>query len=423
MSLRSLEFDEPLGPEEIEEVTGRIGYASEDLTHFRIDPLYPRRVEYGLRPGADEVRSRAALLEVITAIRSSARRGETRVLWESRRPAGEPGGGPGGDARPELVRRGLLAELGRGQVALGGDLLLLAEGIDRAVLGMAADFSPLRFDYPTLIPLEVLVRARYLETFPQYITFACHLREDLDVLRQVVLSSWSTREADGGGKKPGKKPAGNRELSREHLGPLDHVLSPAVCLHAYGQFAGTEFALPTTLAARARCARYEAAGLGGPERLWEFTMREIVFFGPGEWVQAARERALERAIDLAVELDLSGRAVTATDAFFVDGYRRLAAFQRAFDTKYELRLDLPASGGSLAAASFNLHHDHFSRSFGLTFAGGAPLSTGCVGFGLERFAYAVACQHGADPSRWPARARELVEAGAGLPVALAEGRP
>jgi hypothetical protein len=57
-------------------------------------------------------------------------------------------------------------------------------------------------------------------------------------------------------------------------------------------------------------------------------------------------------------------------------------------------------------ASFNFHERFFGESFGITLPDGVttPFS-GCAGFGLERFAFALVCQHGVDVEQWPAEIR------------------
>ena len=68
--------------------------------------------------------------------------------------------------------------------------------------------------------------------------------------------------------------------------------------------------------------------------------------------------------------------------------------------KWELRIALPASGTSLAAASFNYHADHYSRPFEIS-EGGQPAATGCAGFGIERLTWGFLAQNGLDTDKWP----------------------
>ena len=51
-------------------------------------------------------------------------------------------------------------------------------------------------------------------------------------------------------------------------------------------------------------------------------------------------------------------------------------------------------------ATANLHHDHFGAAFGIT-RDGAPASSACLAFGLERWLFALTDRHGPDPAAWP----------------------
>jgi seryl-tRNA synthetase len=160
--------------------------------------------------------------------------------------------------------------------------------------------------------------------------------------------------------------------------------------------------------ARGKSFRHEEKYRQGLERLWDFTIREVVFLGSRERVLADRERLMSRVLDLADELGLAGRCEVANDPFMgnTDGAARSAS-QRLLELKYELRLDV-GDGKTIAVGSFNFHERMFADAFALTGPDGEEVFTACAGFGLERFAYAIVCQYGADPTAWPARVRELL---------------
>jgi len=83
--------------------------------------------------------------------------------------------------------------------------------------------------------------------------------------------------------------------------------------------------------------------------------------------------------------------------------------QRAGALKYELQLTIDASGRSIAAASFNHHHDYFGQRFAIRLANGDTAHSGCVAFGLERWVLALFAQHGVDEGQWPEGARGWIE--------------
>ena len=77
-------------------------------------------------------------------------------------------------------------------------------------------------------------------------------------------------------------------------------------------------------------------------------------------------------------------------------------FQQRFGVKYELELLLPYQSRSIAAASYNLHLEYFSKAFGIRMEGEKDtVWSGCVGFGLERWALAFLAQHGPEENGWP----------------------
>jgi seryl-tRNA synthetase len=165
--------------------------------------------------------------------------------------------------------------------------------------------------------------------------------------------------------------------------------------------------------ARGKSFRYESRYHASLKRLWDFTIREIVFLGARERVAECRERFLRRAVELADRLRLDGRCEVASDPFFCAGNtsERVSA-QRLLELKYELRLAI-GPDATVAVGSFNLHEQHFGEAFEIVDDRGEPVHSGCVGFGLERLAYAVLCQYGPDPAEWPAELRPGTESSDG----------
>ncbi|TBR21396.1 hypothetical protein EPO15_10385 [bacterium] len=106
-------------------------------------------------------------------------------------------------------------------------------------------------------------------------------------------------------------------------------------------------------------------------------------------------------------MELAYRVETANDPFFL-GEDKQAAFQDAFQLKFEIRAALPFKKATLAVGSYNYHQDHFGRALNITAADGAPAHTGCAAFGLERMAYAFLAQKGLDPKRWPGVIRKAL---------------
>lgn len=108
------------------------------------------------------------------------------------------------------------------------------------------------------------------------------------------------------------------------------------------------------------------------------------------------------------EIGLAYRVESANDPFFIGEFRKQAAFQSAFQLKYEIRARLPFKNSTLAVGSYNYHQDFFGRHLNIRLPDGSPAHTGCVAFGLERIAFAFLAQFGFDQTQWPQSMQEIL---------------
>lgn len=289
------------------------------------------------------------------------------------------------DPHQVLESRGDIISLGQGRYAFGPRMVDLLARLDRAILDISREFAAPKYAFPALIGADLLDQCQYFRNFPTALSFVSHLREDHASIRSFAREAvWSD---------------GHLSFDTARLSPVDCLLAPSVCFHWYACLAGTTLDAKTITAA-GKCFRYESANLAGLERLWDFTMREIVFAGPAAYVLAQRDACIRHGVALLERLGLAYEVTTATDPFFADVYAAQAAYQQGFELKYELLAPLPYSGRTLAVGSINYHQDFFGRSFGIQ-AQGAAAHTGCIGFGLERLALAFLAQHGFDEAAWP----------------------
>lgn len=195
--------------------------------------------------------------------------------------------------------------------------------------------------YPALISRATLERAGYMESFPHLL---------LSPTRMDQRTSW--------------------------------CLSPAVCYHVYAQFTRTRLTDPITLTARGLCFRGEEETAFGIRQI-EFEMREIVFLGAPEWVQAQSRIAVERITALAGRIGLQGGWYPAEDPFFLPTAEGKAVMQRILGVKEEYR-----SGGAdgLALASVNRHGTFFGERFDIRHATDNEwVHSACVAVGLDRW--------------------------------------
>jgi seryl-tRNA synthetase len=130
-------------------------------------------------------------------------------------------------------------------------------------------------------------------------------------------------------------------------------------------------------------------------------MREVIFIGTKDFVLQKREAARLYMQKIFEQIGLAYRVESANDPFFIGEFRKQAAFQSAFQLKYEIRAALPFKDSTLAVGSYNYHQDFFGRNLNITLPNGSPVHTGCVAFGLERIAYAFLSQYGLNPEAWP----------------------
>jgi hypothetical protein len=305
------------------------------------------------------------------------------------------------DPNDALLESGEMSQEAQGIFALGPLVTRVIEYFESQFLGLASSFSAAPYRFPTLIPARYLERVNYFRAFPHSLSFATHLREDLDVIDDFAQHAACDHETIPGGLNT---PAGS-------FAPIQALLSPAVCYHLY--FSLADHPLPGgQLAATAvgNCFRYESFNLRSLERLWNFTMREIIFVGSKDFVLQNRELARQEMSQRLAQIGLAYRVESANDPFFIGEFRKQAAFQSAFQLKYEIRASLPFKSSTLAVGSYNYHQDFFGRNLNISLPDGSPVHTGCVAFGLERMAYAFLAQFGLQPEKWPAPVRSWFEA-------------
>lgn len=277
---------------------------------------------------------------------------------------------------------------GNGQVILHGVPLALMRYFDRVFEGFGTAWSAQPVQAPVLIPDSVLARCDYFRSFPQYVTFATHLQEDVQLLNSFRERHGSASQLDG-------------EALRDMEHP-DTCLSPAMCYHVYHWRQNQTISSgPQAYGICGPCFRYESENMSSLKRLWNFTMREVVFLGARENVLQAREQSIEMMGQFLRDHRLAGEIRTASDPFFVaaDAVAK-THFQLSSESKFEVALPL-ADGDFLAVGSHNYHSDFFGRAFNIRVDGAGAMHSVCVAFGLERWVFAFMQQHGSDPGRWP----------------------
>jgi seryl-tRNA synthetase len=268
-----------------------------------------------------------------------------------------------------------------GQSVLSGPVLQLARRLDAVFLELAASWAADEYRFPTFISArELQERLNYLGSFPQQVTFPVKLAAD-----EANLAHFTAGPLDE-----------DHAVKLTDVCPVRDILTPAACAHAYLYLQNREFTAPYYLTCSSTCYRNESH-YQPLERQWAFTMREVICLGTADEVQHFLRRTQDMTLELAAKLELPIEWVRVTDSFFKASDDEAVA---EIDQTPVVKNEAVYGPDSLAIGSANFHHDLFGNAFGIR-RSGTPAYSGCVGFGLERWLYAVATQHGPDPREWP----------------------
>ena len=236
--------------------------------------------------------------------------------------------------------------------------------------------------YPVLLPIKAYLKTSYPRNSPQYTICCCELEENIDKLKSI-----------------NEKIHENSLIN--FLKPPKAVLSPAACFHVYDEFEDSIIDKPLSLTFKQSVFRNE--GRFNWQQygcLKSYTIRELVFIGSKEYVEAMRMKILNAIIDFMKEIDILGKINTAADPFIIPEIQQIKDIQMLEKSKYELRL-LYDTNKELSCASFNLHGVSFAKSFGFKVNQAENTVSACVGVGLERWVLAFLCQFGIDEKLWP----------------------
>ncbi len=388
----TVDLDKELDGDLADDIQKQGGYVS---PHVRRVEVKGRAVTYELDEGAtpDVHEKIARYLHLMVA---RFRKIPRRVIHTRARTTPRP---LERDLLARLEAEGWVRIVGSGLAALAGPALRALRAVDEDARQAAlAAFGAREETYPTLIPTRTLGRCGYFSSFPQSVSMVSHLVEDLD-----AIETFRRAHAD------------ETALRATELGALatpECCLSPALCYHCYSSLEGRELGDgPEVVTTLGKCFRYESINMTGLERLWDFTMREIVFVGTEDEVLERRQRAISLVTGQIDKWDLAGQIETANDPFFSAAYAGKTYAQLRSELKFELRLpagETDEGPREIACASFNLHQDFFGRTFSIETRDGRPAFTSCVGWGLERWVLALFAQHGLEPAGWPATLRAQV---------------
>lgn len=362
-----------------------MSFASEDIASYRFDEQ--GSLVLTLKHAADEgaVREKVSKLLERYTDRKFGLKQVTHFKQERELPVI--------DAWTQMLERRWVTQVGPGHVVLRSTAARLLRTIEGKVLAeVAPEFNAEQEFYPSTILCKTLDRINHFTSFPEHVDFVAHLREDVDVLggfaRKCRESGWKPEHHDGA------------------MSPADFAICPSCCYHCYESMENWSLEKPgraTTMVVN--CHRYEAGNLTTMSRLRAFHQRDVVWVGHPEFVRQSRARADQLLIQWAKDWEVDCTFENANDMFFTDDYAVKASFQRQQEAKRELRLRIPFEKRNISCSSSNFHAATFGRAFNIQ-CDGRLATSGCMGWGYERWVYAVCSQFGLDESRWPAAIRE-----------------
>lgn len=262
-----------------------------------------------------------------------------------------------------------------------GNLLALIRNLDMQVKAISSIFSAQEIDVPTMVPLEGLKKSGYLTSFPQHVFCANEFVPDLENISSLI-----------GHIKSNKLTSLKSFLKDPSL-----ILSPTVCYHCFESLRGTLIEENVTYTALSKCHRHEFKTCVGLERLQTFTMREIIFYGDPDYVSEGLKKVIDETIVLIKRLNLKARIISASDPFFAIDASKKRTYQSMMKLKYELQVYLPYADKWISAGSFNNHLETLVKPFEIS-SEKVGFSSGCVGYGFERFALGVIAQRGFESS-------------------------
>ena len=249
-----------------------------------------------------------------------------------------------------------------GLATMGPEAIKIRNLLDARILKWAEEIGAESMLYPPLVSVADLEKIDYFKNFPHLAV--CTTRIHPDHLKDKY---------DNGHPDP--------EIPSDHLTCCGYTLPSAACYNVFFSNRDSEFDGVRYFTTIATCFRNEKEYVG-LQRLWSFTMREIVCLGTADEAKAHLSSFKEKVLAFGNDLGLNLKTDTATDPFFEQNDSR-AMMQRMFPTKEEFLYN-----DSLAIASVNFHRNFFGDRMGIK-RNGEALYSGCVAFGMERWLHAL----------------------------------
>lgn len=248
----------------------------------------------------------------------------------------------------------------------GGDQSTIVK-LDHVINEFIANYKVNTWFIPAMISGDILERCGYFNTIPNNLT-------KIGVFKREVLDDIATN--------------GLHSYQNDSVFTNDnqYYLTPAACIHFYPILEELSLKhkpiINELITTTARVYRYEDDRFIKGQRLWDFTVKEIVAVGSVEYVQFFLSDMKNKLLAYAKTIVKEARLEQANDSFYPTKENMLKSrFQKQNNSKTELIVDI--GNTPLAISSFNYHGYHFSKEF--HFDSNSSIVTGCVGCGIDRW--------------------------------------
>lgn len=140
----------------------------------------------------------------------------------------------------------------------------------------------------------------------------------------------------------------------------------------------------------------------------EFDMREIVLIGEHKAVRKTLEKLQESIRILLQKLNITFTMNLSSDLFYAGESEEKTLFQLLNKSKIEFRAFSPDLKKPVPISSVNFHGNHFGKVFRIR-KGDKYVYSGCVAFGLQRWALIFLNYYGVNTRMWPGIGGMLID--------------
>ena len=272
-----------------------------------------------------------------------------------------------------LEKKKFIKNISSGIFTLRGEFLEYFYKLDSFLIKKSKHEKYENVHVQSALPLESFLKNGYLENFPQHLMFVSNIKRDIKILdKSASLKKNSIRIKD----------------------ITDHanlILSPTVCHHIFETLKNSTIKNNKVFNSISSCNRFESINYNTLERLQSFTMREYIGFGSLRFIKKFLHNNIDFFKRIFIQNKIKFRIATANDAFFSEQGIKRMAFQSLNDLKFEFQFWLPNEKKWLSVGSFNNHLDILINKYNIK-SKNRNLYSGCIGWGYERFVYAIMSQ-------------------------------